>query len=209
MSTGRRHRLEHPGSMVYIRGRMRCCDDGKGCGQGEGRESGDAVIEIRAARSGDLREIFEIYNDAVLHSVATFDTEPKSRNQQKRWFEKHGQRYPVLVAVDGNGIVGWASLGEWSEKKAYAGTAEISLYVRDSRRGKGIGARLTKAVLEKGKEIGIHVVVARIADTNRPSMRILESLGFERIGVMREVGRKFGKLLDVTLMQKILIEKGE
>jgi phosphinothricin acetyltransferase len=167
------------------------------------------MMEIRAARSEDIREIFEIYNEAVLHSAATFDLEPRTEAQQERWFEEHWQRYPVVVAVEGNAIIGWSSLSRWSDKKAYDGTAEISLYIRDRWRGRGIGGGLTKAVLEKGKENGLHAVVARIAEPNRASMRILESLGFERIGVMREVGRKFGKLLDVTLMQKILAEKGE
>jgi phosphinothricin acetyltransferase len=162
------------------------------------------VIDLRPARLEDIEGIFAIYNHAVQNSVATFDTEPKTEEHQKRWFEEHGERYPILVATDGNRVVGWSALSQWSDKQAYADSAEISLYVREGWRNRGIGIRLTKAVMELGKERGIHVALARVADSNPASFRILESLDFELIGVMREVGMKFGKRLDVTLMQKIL-----
>ena len=90
-----------------------------------------------------------------------------------------------------------------SERRAYAGTAEISLYVKEEFRGRGIGRQLMEAIIEEGQIVGLHTVIARIAGENRVSIHLHESLGFKQIGVMKEVGRKFGRLLDIELMQKI------
>ena len=100
--------------------------------------------------------------------------------------------------------MGWASLSEWSNKKAYDISAEISLYVKLDWHGKGIGTALTEAILAAGRCAGVHSVIARIAGGNEASLHILDSLGFGRVGVLREIGRKFGQLLDVHLLQKII-----
>lgn len=100
-------------------------------------------------------------------------------------------------------MVGWASLSKWSDRLAYADTAEISLYVHSSQRGRGIGKRLVEAVVIKGQKAGLHTLIARIVAGNQVSVRLHEGVGFEHIGIMREVGRKFGQLLDIHLMQKI------
>ncbi len=161
------------------------------------------MLTIRKAVPGDLAAITNIYNQAVLNTSATFDTQAKTPEQQKPWFEKHGEKYPLLVAIESNMIIGWASMSAWSDRCAYADTAEVSLYVEEGHRGKGVGKKLSEAVLKAGKECGLHTAVARIAEGNDVSLHLAESLGFEYVGVMKEVGRKFGKLLDVTLMQII------
>ena len=158
---------------------------------------------IRQATLEDLGAITEIYNDAILRTVATFDTTPKTPEDQKVWFADHSPKYPVLVAEGDGLVVAWASLSKWSDRCAYSDTAEISLYVREAYRGRGIGKKLSEAIIQKGQEAGLHTVIARIAEGNEVSIHLLESAGFEHIGVMKEVGRKFGKLLDVYLMQKI------
>lgn len=158
---------------------------------------------IRSATLGDLPEITAIYNDAIARSTATFDTEPKSTEQQLRWFEAHGPRAPVLVAESSGVILGWASLSPWSDRCAYSDTVENSVYVRESAREQGTGSALLGALLEEGRRAKLHTVIARIVDENASSIRLHERYGFERIGVMREVGKKFGRLLDVLLMQKI------
>jgi len=158
---------------------------------------------IRRAELQDLGSITEIYNRAILETTATFDTEPKTADEQRAWFDKHGPRYPILVAESDGAIVGWASLSEWSDRCAYSDTAEISLYVAEGRQGRGLGKRLLEAISEAGHEAGLHTVVARIAEGNGVSVHLHKSAGFEDIGIMKEVGRKFGKLIDVRLMQKI------
>lgn len=161
------------------------------------------MIKIRRAKPEDLEAITDIYNDAILKTTATFDTEPKTLEEQKHWFERHDSRYPILVAEKENRILGWVSLTAWSDRCAYSDTAEISLYVREGYRGKGIGKSLTEAILREGENAGLHTVIARIAEGSHASTHIFEAFGFNHIGVMKEVGRKFGRSIDVRLMQKI------
>jgi L-amino acid N-acyltransferase YncA len=150
-----------------------------------------------------LPDITSIYNEAILHTVATFDTEPKTIEEMKTWFKKHDQKHPLLVAEQKGLIVGWASLSEWSDRCAYSDTAEISLYVRKEHQGSGIGRKLLEEIMPEGQKMGLHTVIARITEGNERSINLFKSEKFENIGVMKEVGKKFGKRLDVFLMQKI------
>lgn len=161
------------------------------------------MLTLRKAALKDLPAITDIYNQAILTTTATFDTNIKTPEEQKAWFAKHGVKYPILVALEGGEIVGWASMSPWSDRCAYADTAEISLYVREDWRGKGVGRKLSGALLKAAREGGLHTAIARIAEGNDVSIHLAESLGFKHIGVMREVGKKFGKLLDVYMMQII------
>ena len=158
---------------------------------------------IRQATLEDLGTITEIYNEAILKTVATFDTEPKTLEEQRSWFSEHVPKYPILVAEPDGLVVGWASLSRWSDRCAYSETVEISLYIKEEHRGKGIGKQLLKAIIREGQKVGFHTVIARIVEGNEASIHLFESVGFEHIGIMKEVGRKFGKLLDVYLMQRI------
>ncbi len=160
-------------------------------------------MTIRRALRDDLDSITEIYNDVVLKTVSTFDTEPKIREEQEIWFADHDRRHPLLVAESDGLILGWASLSRWSERLAYIDTAEFSFYVAEGQRGRGIGRALLEAIIMEGRRLEMHTIIARITEGNDASFRLLESAGFEHIGIMREVGKKFGKLLDVHLMQMI------
>lgn len=162
-----------------------------------------AVLNIRRAFLKDLDAITEIYNEAILHTVATFDTEPKTAKNQKLWFIEHDDSHPLLVAEQNGQIVGWASLTKWSDRCAYSGTAEVSLYIKKDHQGKGIGRKLLKKLIKEGEKANLHTVIARVTKDNEASVHLFESEGFELIGVMREVGRKFGRLLDVCIMQRI------
>ena len=161
------------------------------------------MFAIRPAKLDDLEAITAIYNEAILTTDATFDTEPKTDAEQRVWFAKHGYRNPVLVAELDGVVVGWASLGEWSDRCAYADTAEISLYVKQEFRSRGIGRRLLEVIVREGEKVGLHTIIARIAGGNQISIHLHEGVGFEHIGVMKEVGKKFGEVLDVYLLQKI------
>jgi len=161
------------------------------------------MIFVRKATLDDLPAITEIYNQAILKTTATFDTEPKSLEEQKAWFESHGPKYPVLVAEENGKVIAWASLSKWSDRCAYSDTAEISLYVEEKNRGKGIGRNLLEEIIREGEKAGLHSIIARIAEGNETSIHLHQSVGFEHIGIMKEVGRKFGKLLDIYFMQKI------
>jgi phosphinothricin acetyltransferase len=161
------------------------------------------MLTIRPATINDLPAITEIYNEAILTTNATFDTEPKTVAEQRVWFKHHGPRRPILVAELDGAVVGWASLSEWSGRCAYDDTAEISIYIKQEFRSQGVGKKLMTAIMREGERIGLHTVIARITEGNQSSIHLHEEAGFEDIGVMREVGRKFGRLLDVRLMQRI------
>ncbi len=166
-------------------------------------QKGRDTLTIRKATEKDLDAITEVYNEAIRNTTATFDTQPKTAEEQKEWFEEHDAKHPLLVAEHAKGIIGWASLSRWSDRCAYSDTAEVSLYVKEGCRGKGIGKALLKALIQEGEAVGLHTVVARISEGNDVSLHLFESEGFEQVGIMREVGRKFGKLLDVHMLQKV------
>jgi L-amino acid N-acyltransferase len=165
-----------------------------------------ALPRVRAANDADGEAMRAIYNDAVATTVATFDTEPRSREEQLRWLREHRPPYVALVAESEGEVVGWASLSRWSERRAYAGTAEVSLYVAAPRRGAGIGRLLLARLLEEGERAGFHTLLARVADGNAISLHLHTALGFRSVGVMKEVGMKFGRRIDVHLLQRIFAD---
>ena len=161
------------------------------------------MIKLRAAAESDLEAILNIYNEAVLNTTASFDTEPRTIEKQHAWFHIHNKNHPILIAQENNTIVGWASLSPWSDRCAYETTVEVSVYVHKDFRGQGIGSMLLETVTQEGKKSNNHTVISRISQGNEVSIHIHEKLGYKHIGVMKEVGFKFGKLLDVYLMQLI------
>lgn len=162
------------------------------------------TVQIRKAALADLEAIREIYNEAILTTTATFDTEPKSATERLQWFQSHDERHPILVAVLDGKVVGWASLTQYSERRAYDDTAETSFYVKSEFRGQGIGRKLKEATIEEARRLRFHTLIARVAEGSEESIHLNESAGFVLVGTLKEVGRKFGKLLDVHIMQKML-----
>jgi L-amino acid N-acyltransferase YncA len=160
-------------------------------------------MNIRQATITDLPQITAIYNYAIEKTTATFDTEPKTQEQQESWFSNHDYRHPILVAAENGLIAALASLSRWSDRSAYADTAEISVYVMEEHRRKGIGKQLMASIIQEGKTAGLHTLIARIAGSNKVSADLCSSFGFQYIGTMREVGKKFHTMLDVHLMQLI------
>jgi len=162
-------------------------------------------VKIRAARSSDIEAVNEIYNDEVARGTSTFDTEPRVGDRAREWFESHlSDTYPLLVAEEEGELLGWASLTPWSPRGAYGRTVEGSLFVRPGDRGRGIGRALNEALLKRARAAGHGVLIARIERGNVASRRLLLSSGFASIGVMRRVGEKFGKLLDVEMFELML-----
>ena len=161
-------------------------------------------LQIRRAQATDIAAITEIYNEAILTTTATFDTEPKTIADRQQWFETHDARHPVIVATLEGRLVGWASLTPWSDRRAYDDTAEITFYVKSEFRGRGIGRQLNETLIREARNLQLHTLIARVAQESSVSLHIMESAGYTRVGTLREVGRKFGRLLDVNILQKIL-----
>ncbi len=159
---------------------------------------------IRLIEARDLPATTEIYNEAILHTTATFDTVVKTVAARQAWLAAHQcARHPILVAEVTGQVVGWASLSQWSDRPAYDDTVEISVYVASAQQGQGFGKQLMAETLRRGATAGLHTVLARVVAGNEGSVRLHEQFGFVRVGIMREVGFKFGQRLDVHLLQKI------
>lgn len=164
-------------------------------------------MKLRAATEADLPGIFAIYDEEVLHGTATFDTTPKTPVERLEWFRNDGKgRYPLLVAeIDGQ-VAGWSRLYAWSVRCAYDRAAENAVYVHEKHRGKGVGRALLAELIRVCPERGVQLLIARVVEGNAGSRALHETLGFKTIGVMRKVGEKFSRLLDVRLMDLHLDE---
>jgi phosphinothricin acetyltransferase len=163
-----------------------------------------ADFSIRRATSADVAAITDIYNEAILTTTATFDIEPKTIEDRAEWLAGRGERYPVFVADEDGDVLGWTSLARWSERAGYDDTAETALYVHAAHRGRGIGRQLKAAMIEEARRLGFHTLVVRVTADSEASIHLNEQAGFERVGTIRQAGRKFGRLLDVHIMQKLL-----
>ncbi|HNH66643.1 MAG TPA: N-acetyltransferase family protein, partial [Bacteroidia bacterium] len=155
------------------------------------------MIEIRSATADDIPFITEVYNDAIINTTATFDTEVKSIEDRMLWFKNHDGNHPIIVAENDGVLSGWASLTAWSDRCAYNGTAEVSVYVHKEHRGRGIGKALLEILILKGESKGLHYLLSRIASGNEASIHLHTIFGFRHIGIMKEVGFKFGNYVDV------------
>ncbi|MDE0235801.1 MAG: GNAT family N-acetyltransferase [bacterium] len=164
-------------------------------------------VAIRAARLADAEGIREIYNYEVLNGTSTFDIEPRSLAAQQSWLQDRSGVHAVLVATpddDDDSVTGYASLSPFHTRPAYNTTVENSVYVHIDHRGEGVGRALLLELIALAQSHGFHTVIARISGGNEASVAVHRSAGFEVVGVEREVGRKFGRWLDVTVMQLML-----
>lgn len=162
-------------------------------------------MEIRDAVEADLSGIMSIYNDAVLNTTAIWnDALVDLDNRRAWWFSRVDLGYPVLVAAEDDRVLGYASFGDWRAFDGYRHTVEHSVYVAAEARGRGIGPALMGPLIERAAHLGKHVMVAGIEAGNDASIRMHEKLGFTRVGLMPEVGVKFGRWLDLAFLQKML-----
>ena len=162
-------------------------------------------MEIREATGQDLTEMLAIYNAVVATSTAIYRDEPMTSAEYEQWWgARVAQGYPVLVAVANDAVVGFATFGDFRAWPGYRFTVEHSVHVRADRRGGGIGSRLVRALVERATQLGKHVMIAGVDADNAASIRFHERLGFEAGAHLREVGFKFGRWLDLVLMQRTL-----
>ncbi|MCL4414026.1 MAG: GNAT family N-acetyltransferase [Acidimicrobiales bacterium] len=162
------------------------------------------IWPLRLATEHDAEAIRSIYNAEVIGSTATFDLEARTEAQQLTWIAEHQGAHPALVALDGEDVIGFGSLSPYRDRPAYSTTVEDSVYVASTHRGVGVGHAILGELVRLASEHGFHTVIARIGAANAASTSVHTKCGFVMVGIEREIGRKFGRWLDVAVMQKML-----
>ena len=169
-----------------------------------GGVSDGGEVVIRAAERRDADGIRTVYNHYVNESTTLFDMVPRTLDEQVQWIDEHSGVHPALVAELDGQIVGFGSLSSFRPRPAYSTTVEDSVYVRRDQQGKGVGKALLDELVALATSHGFHAMMARIVGGHDASIALHRALGFETVGTEREVGRKFGRWLDVVVMQRLL-----
>lgn len=158
---------------------------------------------VRPATPADLPGMTAIYNEAVATSLSTFDTEPKADDHYAERLASTRSGDHVLVVVDEARVLGYAYSGEYRPRPAYAGTREVSVYLADGARGRGLGRALYTELFARVDVDGIHACLAVIAQPNPASEALHRAFGFEHAGTLREVGHKLGGWVDTAFWQRL------
>lgn len=161
------------------------------------------MISIETASPKYISEITEIYNDAVLNTSATFDTEIKTEYERLQWLTKRTDNFPVIVALKENKVVGFGAINSWSIKKGYDNCGEVSFYIHQQYRGKGIGTALLENLVNRASQTNLQTIISRITSDNIASIIIHEKLHFEKVGLLKNCGFKFNKIHSVWIYQKL------
>jgi L-amino acid N-acyltransferase len=160
---------------------------------------------IAAATRAQLPEILGIYNEVIRNTTAVYSDREVTLEDREKWFDTKGaQGFPVLVAADSSGVTGFGTFGEFRAWPCYRHSVEHSVHVRADCRGRGVGRALVEALIEAAAAMHKHVMIAGIDAENVTSISLHGSLGFEVVGHFHEVGRKFGRWLDLKFMQRFI-----
>lgn len=161
-------------------------------------------VLLRPAILDDAEAIRSIYNVEVETSTVTFDLVPRSESDQRAWLSDRSGAHAVIVAELDRRIVGYGALSPWRDRPAYSTSVEDSVYVDRDHHGRGIGRALLDELVSRAQGHGFHAMFARIVGDHEASIGLHQRAGFEVVGHEREVGRKFGRWLDVIVMERLL-----
>lgn len=166
------------------------------------------MTTIRPSTAADVPAITAIYGHHVLHGTGTFETTPPSETDMAaRRDDVLGKGLPYLVAEDGGRLLGFAYCQWFKPRPAYRFSAEDSIYLHPEAAGKGIGKELLTALAARAEAVGIRKLIAVIGDSgNAGSIGVHRSVGFTPAGQFKSCGWKFGRWLDIVLMEKALGE---
>jgi phosphinothricin acetyltransferase len=161
---------------------------------------------IRPIEDRDLPALLAIYNHYVLNTPITFDIEPKTLDNRRQWFAGFARsgRFRCFVAERKGQAVGWAASGRFKERAAYDTSVELGIYLAPDAHRQGLGRCLYQTLIDALQGEDVHRLYGGITLPNAASVALHEAMGFRRIGVQNEVGRKFGKFWDVGLYERLL-----
>jgi phosphinothricin acetyltransferase len=160
-------------------------------------------VNIRQAQFTDAEQIAEIYNYYILNTHHTFETEPLSADEMQQRIAETSQDYPFLIAEYEGVIQGYVYATQFKLRQAYKHSVEISIYVRNQAKQKGIGSELYQRLLEELSETDVHALMAGISLPNEASVRFHEKIGYEKVAHFREVGYKLGRWVDVGFWEML------
>jgi len=161
------------------------------------------TYSYRLARFEDLPAIVSIYNSTVPSRQVTADTEPVSVESRHAWFAEHTpDKRPLWVAEENGEIIGWLSYSNFYGRPAYSGTAELSIYLREDARGKGLGRFFLQEAIAFAPKIKVHTLLGFIFGHNTPSLKLFEAFGFERWANMPRVATLDGIERDLVILGK-------
>jgi phosphinothricin acetyltransferase len=162
-------------------------------------------LRIRDALESDLPAIIDIYNATVPTRMVTAELEPTTVEARLPWFREHSpDQHPFWVAESDGRVIAWLDFKKFLPRSAYSGTAEISVYVDENFRRRGVGRRLLEKAIADSASFGITAMLGLIFAHNEPSLRLFERLGFERWGLLPRIARLDGNERDLVLMGRHL-----
>jgi L-amino acid N-acyltransferase YncA len=161
---------------------------------------GQTSITIRVATRADMPTIVGIYNWAINQTFATIDSEPLSAEEAAAWWDERASQRMTLVAEDDGDVVGWAQLLPWRQRGFEV--VEDLVYVDPVHQKRGVGRELLSEAIEAARSTGCRTIVASVAADNTPGLKLHQSLGFETVGTLKNAAYKFGRWMDITLVQR-------
>jgi phosphinothricin acetyltransferase len=160
------------------------------------------MVEYSPVTNSDLPAILAIYNHYILNSTATFHSGILSENDLEEFLFASHPKYPSFLIKDNDKMIGYCFVTHYKKRQAYDRSAEVSIYLKPEFTGKGIGLSALNHLETAAKMAGIHVLVGTICGENHASIRLMEKAGYLRCAHLKNIGEKFGKILDVVMFQK-------
>ncbi|MBT2733478.1 arsinothricin resistance N-acetyltransferase ArsN1 family A [Bacillus sp. ISL-7] len=160
-------------------------------------------FKTRLASIDDLEAILNIYNQGIEDRIATLEQDQKDIEYMTEWFNKHKGRFAVIVIENNDEIVGWASLNPYSNRCAYAGVADLSIYIRRDYRGKGVGSLLLKEIEYTATKNQFNKIVLFTFPCNKLGQGLYRKNGYREVGIFKNQGKLDGRFVDVMIMEKI------
>ena len=158
-------------------------------------------VVVRTFAERDLEPACALANHYIEHTAVHFAYRPDTEEQFRHVWLESRERYPWVVAEVEGAFAGYAKCGVWRAREAYALSAETGIYVSRHVQGRGVGKALYQELIRRARDAGFHLLVAGATLPNEASVKLHESVGFERVGVFTECGRKFDRWHDVIFWQ--------
>jgi L-amino acid N-acyltransferase YncA len=161
------------------------------------------VLAVRVAEDADAATLARIYNQGIEERSSTFETAPRTVEDILRWL-RAGDRLPVLVAERGGAPLGWGRILRYSDRAAYAGVGEVSVYVERAARGRGIGRRLLEELEGRARVLGYWKLTGKVFPENAGSVALVRRCGWREVGLHLRHGRLEGQWRDVLVVERLI-----